>query len=69
MGRRADHPPAGELGFTLVELLLVMLILGLLAAIAIPSFFRESDKAVDSSAKAQAKTAELAIEIYATEDP
>jgi prepilin-type N-terminal cleavage/methylation domain-containing protein len=34
-----------EEGFTLVELLVVMLILGLLAAIAIPSFFNQRDKA------------------------
>ena len=34
-----------ESGFTLVELLVVMLILGLLAAIAIPSFFNQRDKA------------------------
>ncbi len=34
-----------EEGFTLVELLVVMLILGLLAAIAIPSFFAQRDKA------------------------
>jgi type IV pilus assembly protein PilA len=56
-----------EEGFTLVELLVVMLILGLLAAIAIPSFFNQRDKAKDSEAKAAARTAQTAIETYATD--
>lgn len=58
----------GEGGFTLVELLVVMLILGLLAAIAIPSFFNQRDKARDADAKAGARTAQTAMETYATDN-
>jgi type IV pilus assembly protein PilA len=56
-----------ESGFTLVELLVVMLILGLLAAIAIPAFFNQRDKARDAEAKSAARTAQTAIETYATD--
>ncbi len=57
-----------ESGFTLVELLVVMLILGLLAAIAIPAFFNQRDKARDADAKSAARTAQTAIETYATDN-
>jgi type IV pilus assembly protein PilA len=57
-----------EKGFTLVELLVVMLILGLLAAIAIPAFFNQRTKAQDSEAKATAKTVQTAMETYATDN-
>ena len=56
-----------ESGFTLVELLVVMLILGLLAAIAIPSFFNQRDKAKDADAKQLVRTAETAMETFATD--
>lgn len=56
-----------EAGFTLIELLVVMLILGILAAIAIPAFFNQRDKATDSDAKALARTAQTAMETYATD--
>ena len=58
----------GEAGFTLVELLVVMLILGLLAAIAIPAFFNQRAKAQDAEAKSTAKTAQTALETYSTDN-
>jgi type IV pilus assembly protein PilA len=57
-----------ESGFTLVELLVVMLILGILAAIAIPAFFNQRDKARDADAKTLARTAETSMETYSTDN-
>ena len=57
-----------EAGFTLIELLVVMLILGILAAIAIPAFFNQKNKANDAQSKAYAKTAQTAMETFATDN-
>lgn len=56
-----------EEGFTLIELMVVILIIGILMAIAIPSFIAVRNRAYAASAKANRATAVKAIELYGTD--
>lgn len=57
-----------EEGFSFVELLVVILIVGLLAAIAIAVFTDQRSKGEDVEAKASAATAARALEVCANEN-
>jgi type IV pilus assembly protein PilA len=57
-----------EKGFTLIELLVVILIIGILAAIALPAFLNQREKAQDSEAKSNVRTAQTAMETYYTDN-
>jgi prepilin-type N-terminal cleavage/methylation domain-containing protein len=55
---------AREEGFSLIELLVVVLILGALAALAFPSFINQKGKANDAEAKNNLQVTQRAMETY-----
>ena len=58
----------GEKGFTLVEIMIVVAIIGLLAAIAIPNFMRAREKAQQNACIANLKQMSGAITLWALDE-
>ena len=66
MTQRREELKNGENdnGFTLIELMVVIIIIGILAAIAIPVFLNQRQQAWDASVKSDLGNAAIAAESY-----
>ena len=64
ISRLSRGPRAAEEGFTLLELMIVMMIIGVLAAIAVPSYLASVKKAKEAVLKEDLHTMRTALDSY-----
>jgi len=57
-----------ERGFTLIELMVVIVIIAILAAVALPNFMGATERARESAVRSAVKTIQTALEMYATDN-
>ncbi len=67
--QRDPTMPRGSAGFTLIELMIVVVIIGILAAIALPNYVSMMDRAREGGVRANAHATQLTAEdFYAAHD-
>ena len=64
MNKKIVSPIATNRGFTLIEIMIVVFIIGILAAIVAPRLIGHSDEARIAQAKAQIKNFETALKLF-----
>lgn len=58
----------GNKGFTLIELMVVVMIIGLLAVVTTPQYMRMQDRAKESAVTSNAHTVQLAVEDFSVQN-
>jgi general secretion pathway protein G len=64
LNRPASDPPFSERGFTFIEIMVVVAILAILAALIVPKIAGRSDEARRTAAKVQIRNIEGALQLY-----
>jgi len=64
MSCRKSHPAASTRGFTLIEIMVVVVILGILAALVVPNILGNVDTARATAAKQDIRAIESALDMY-----
>jgi len=62
--KKSEQKKNSQTGFTLIELMVVVVIIGILAGLIIPRFMGEPDKAKQAKARIQIESLESALKLY-----